>query len=100
MRLWSLIKHWLHLHALDSQDWHSLTLEEWWMKMSDNSTPNRKAMVSLVVPTSSEIWNERNARVFRNKFAPPTVVLEIIKREAFLWATAGAKCLSILLPRE
>jgi hypothetical protein len=38
-----------------------------------------------------EIWNERNARILRNKCAPHMVVLENIRKEACLWVIAGAK---------
>jgi hypothetical protein len=47
-----------------------------------------------------EIWNERNARVFRNKSSPSFVVLDRIKLEAHLWALAGAKKLGSIMPGE
>jgi hypothetical protein len=40
---------------------------------------------------SLKIWNERNARVFRNKHV---IILDKIKRESRLWVTADAKQLS------
>ena len=47
-----------------------------------------------------EIWNERNARVFRNTAAPTTVVIAKIRDEASIWARAGAKYLCNIMPRE
>jgi hypothetical protein len=43
------------------------------------------------------IWKEQNARVFNNKAAPPTILLEIIKSKAKLWSSAGAKHLSFVI---
>ena len=64
------------------------------------TSPNRKALASITLLASWEIWNERNARVFRNKFAPPTVVFNKIKAEARLWVVAGAKRLGEIMPGE
>jgi hypothetical protein len=50
--------------------------------------------------TSREIWNERNAKVFHNKHAPPLILLDKIKKEARIWVKAGAKTLSDLVPGE
>jgi hypothetical protein len=66
----------------------------------DGASPNLKAMASLALLISSKIWNERNAIVFRNKHASPSVILENIKREARLWVLAGAKRLGELIPGE
>ena len=38
-----------------------------------------------------EIWNERNAGVFRNVASMPISIIDIIKRNAALWGAAGAK---------
>ena len=61
---------------------------------------NRKAMASLVLLTSWEIWNERNARVFRNKHASSINMLAKIKHEAKLWVLVEAKCLGELMLEE
>jgi hypothetical protein len=50
-----------------------------------------KGVASITLLVTWEIWNERNARVFKNKHAPPTVVFDKIRNEARLWALAGAK---------
>jgi hypothetical protein len=56
------------------------------------------ASLALLVPW--EIWNERNGRVFKNKHAPLSVILQKIKGEAKLWILAGDKCMENLMPRE
>ena len=68
--------------------------------MSGAGMINRKAMTSLVLLTSWEIWNEWNARVFRNKHASSINILSKIKLEAKLWVLAGAKRLGELMPGE
>jgi hypothetical protein len=47
-----------------------------------------------------EVWSERNDRVFKSKQAPTQIVFDRIKKEARLWALAGAKKLGLLMPRE
>ena len=73
-----------------------LTIEAWWTMMALKD----KAMASVTMLISWTIWKERNARVFNNKSAPPTVLLDIIKSEARLWVTAGAKHLSVVMLGE
>ena len=100
IRLWGSVKNWLGVHALDPSQWTDLSLSSWWLTMMGELILNRKAMASITLLTSWVIWNERNAHVYRNKHAPPTVLLEEIKTEARLWVIAGAKRLGELLPRE
>jgi hypothetical protein len=45
-------------------------------------------------------FGERNARVFRNKHAPSTVIFNKMKEEAKLLLTACGKGLSELMSRE
>jgi hypothetical protein len=47
-----------------------------------------------------EVWNERNARVFHNKFSSSFVIVDRIKAEAHLWVLAGSKKLGTIMPRE
>jgi hypothetical protein len=42
----------------------------------------REDLASITLLASWEILNERNARVFTNKLAPPSVLLRKIKYEA------------------
>jgi hypothetical protein len=73
---------------------------DWWTLLADGITPHQKALASLAMLTVWEIWNERNARVFRNKQSPSFVILDRIKVEARLWVLAGAKKLGSIMPGE
>jgi hypothetical protein len=44
----------------------------------------RKDLASITLFISWEIWNKKNARVFKNKQVPPLVILEKIKRDLML----------------
>ena len=100
-RLWEMIKDWLQLESINTSTWHlARSTKEWWIGLSDSTIPNRKAMATLSMLTSWTIWNERNARIFQLKSAPPTVLLANIKIEAQTWVTAGAKKLGSIMPRE
>jgi hypothetical protein len=65
-----------------------------------NKRQERKAMASLAMLVSWEIWKERNARVFTNKSLPANMLLVKIREEVNLWSLAGAKALCNTMPRE
>jgi hypothetical protein len=100
IRLWGLVKDWLGLTSLNATEWTSLDTQGWWNFMAGGGMPHRKAMASVTLLVSWEVWNERNAGVFRSKSAPAQVVFDRIRGEARLWVLAGAKSLSNLIPRE
>ena len=92
-----MVKEWLGATFIHMEDWTAdLSIEAWWTKMACKS----KAMASVTMLVSWTIWKERNARVFNNKSAPPLVLLGVIKSEARLWVTAGAKHLSVVMLGE
>jgi hypothetical protein len=101
LRVWNELKDWLGLTNFDTNIWANYdSLEEWWCHISGVNGRRRKGLSSLLLLTAWEIWNERNARVFRSVASMPTRVASIIKSNAILWGLAGAKILSALLPRE
>ena len=100
IRIWGLVKDWLGLYSIDTQLWQPLSLSSWWLLMTGPSSQNRKAVASITLLVSWEIWNERNARVFRHELAPVFVLLGKIKKEARNWVIAGAKGLSEIMPGE
>jgi len=59
----------------------------------------KKAVRSLTMLISWEVWKERNNRFFNRKETPPTRLMEKIKAEAAFWATAGAKNLASIIPQ-
>ena len=99
-RVWDLVIEWLGLHTLKPNTWPTLSFQDWWLLLTDGSTPNRKAISTLALLVTWELWTERNARVFKHKSTPPPVIFDRIKKEARLWVLAGAKRLGILMPRE
>jgi hypothetical protein len=46
--------------------------------------PSRKALASLTMLVSWEIWKKRNARVFRNKASTVTMLVTKMKEEVAL----------------
>ncbi|KAF7098048.1 hypothetical protein CFC21_099817 [Triticum aestivum] len=89
------------LTNVDIADWSSFdNVKDWWHHMVGVNANVRKGLASVVMLVSWEIWNERNARVFRNVSSMPYVITSRIKTEARLWGLAGAKHLSSLIPRE
>jgi hypothetical protein len=99
-RLWNSIKDWLGMEAIDTRHWEGLGISEWWSMMSGAHMPNRKAMATLTLLISWEVWSDRNVRVFLNKQAPSHLVFDKIKREARLWVLAGSKHLGERMPGE
>jgi hypothetical protein len=68
-----------------------LNINEWWSSLADSSTSQRKALASLTLLTVWMIWNERNAKVFQNKFSPTFVILNKFKKETHLWVLDGCQ---------
>jgi hypothetical protein len=100
VRLWELLIGWLGLQGIHPRAWATLSIKEWWTLLADGITPHRKALATLTMLTVWEIWNERNARVFRNKQSPSFVIFHRIKTEERLWVLAGAKKLGNIMPGE
>jgi hypothetical protein len=99
--VWSSVRSWLGLHDVDPSAWHSRgNVKEWWTEEIHKPRQGRKAMASLAMLISWEIWKERNARVFRNKASTTDMVITKIKDEVAMWSMAGAKALSNVIPRE
>ena len=101
LRLWRMLIDKLGLVHMDTTTWHLAgSMKEWWEKRTNLQNPNRRAMSSLTMLVSWSVWNERNARVFRHKSAPPTILLQMVLDEAKLWVTAGARKLGDIILRE
>jgi hypothetical protein len=85
------VAEWLHNTDITPNGWAGLSIELWWRNMTRPHLPNLKAILSLALLVTWELWNERNARVFNNKYTNHDVILDKIKREARMWVIAGAK---------
>ena len=101
IRLWKMVIEKFQLTHLDTSSWHlEASVKSWWENLTGTGVPDRKAMASMTMLVSWTVWNERNARVFRHKCAPPAILLAFIVNEAKLWVTAGAKKLGAIILRE
>jgi hypothetical protein len=100
-RVWLNIKEWLGLVDVHPERWHEApTVHEWWRCFVQKDGQSKKAMSSLAMLVSWEIWKERNARVFRNHHSTVDMVTTRIKTETTLWGYAGVKALGNVMPRE
>lgn len=85
---------------MDLNRWHAMeTVKEWWTEIHKRG-PSRKALSSLAILVAWEVWKERNARVFQNHATTHAMLVSKIKNEVGLWSLAGAKALSLVIPRE
>ena len=60
----------------------------------------KKAVRSLAMLITWEVWKERNTRIFNRQETSATMLLEKIKAEANLWIVAGAKALRDVIVRS
>ena len=86
---------------LDVAAWNGIpTVKEWWSAVVLRRGHRRKAISSLIMLVTWEVWKERNARVFQHVCRLPNVLVEAIKAEVRLRTIAGATHLGFLMPRE
>jgi hypothetical protein len=96
-----MVKDWLGLHDFEHSDWDNFKdVKTWWLHIVHAHPGRRKAVATLVMLVSWELWNERNARVFKHKSSMATATLDRIKFEARSWSFAGAKFLGHLMPGD
>ena len=101
MRIWNDVLPWLGMHHITTSTWVTrASVKEWWNANLQIRLSSPKALASLMMLISWEVWSERNARVFRNSAAPSMTIISKIKQEVSLWALAGAKHLGVVMPRE
>ncbi|XBJ27109.1 hypothetical protein VPH35_004423 [Triticum aestivum] len=98
--VWNLVFEWLGIHS-PTLSWSSFQpIKEWWCSNDGMVQNYRKAKTSLQMLICWEIWNERNARVFRSKPCHPSRVVVTIKDEAKTWVIAWARLLGNLIMGE
>ena len=101
IRVWSNLKEWLGLQDVEPRDWHVMrNVKEWWIEVIHKHGESRKALATLAILVSWEVWRERNVCVFRNQYFTIAMIVAKIKEEAKMWCLAGAKTLSNVMPRE
>uniref|UniRef100_A0ACD5YJN0 Uncharacterized protein n=1 Tax=Avena sativa TaxID=4498 RepID=A0ACD5YJN0_AVESA len=82
MRVWNKLKDWLGLQDINTANWHHYrSVKEWWKEVIHKRGAQRKAMSSMAMLVSWEIWKERNARVSRNHSITVEMLVNKIKEE-------------------
>ena len=94
-----MVRDWLGLANLTPSDWASLTLvQAWWSHVTNDMTISPRALASIIILVFWTIWNERNARVFRNTSTLPSFIVANLKVEARNWVIAGTRHVGNLMP--
>jgi hypothetical protein len=70
------------------------SVDEWWFSLFNAHRSRRRAMATLTMLVSCEVWGKCNIRIFRDISSMPTFIIKKIKNEATNWEIAGAKHLS------
>jgi hypothetical protein len=76
------------------------SVKEGWMEAIHKQGQSKKAMASLVMLISWEVWKDRNAHIFRINVFTSTTLVDKIKEEVALWSLAGAKAVSTVILQE
>ena len=74
--------------------------QEWWTSVSNHPGSLKKVTASLLMLLAWEIWDERNARVFRNFSSFLMSVFSHVKGEAALWVKAGTTHHGVVISGE
>ena len=73
IRIWGMVKAWLGLEDFVPADWGTFEdVQSWWSHLLLAHPARRKALASLLMLVSWEIWNERNQRTFKNVSTLPS----------------------------
>lgn len=101
IRIWLMVRDWLGLAELNPSSWQDInSVREWWDSNILGVGMRSKAIASIAMLVIWELWNERNARAFRNISTMPLIIFYKIKNETRNWMLAGAKHLSSIMPGE
>jgi hypothetical protein len=78
--MWSSMNNWLGLHGVDPRSWHTRrSIKDWWLDEIHKRCHGRKALASLAMLISWEIWNKRNVHVYRNNASTASMLVSRIK---------------------
>ena len=97
--IWATVSNWPNCRALLPSDWGEdpLMTMVWQLISAKTHTRHARGLSSMFILVCSEIWRERNSRIFQQKARPLHVIAAAIHDEASSWAFAGAKALRELL---
>uniref|UniRef100_A0A0D3G929 Uncharacterized protein n=2 Tax=Oryza TaxID=4527 RepID=A0A0D3G929_9ORYZ len=78
------------MNCISSEDPSRILPTDWWMKARMAfRTGYRSIFDSVFALTCWLLWEERNARVFEQKFRSIEQLVQNIKEEVIVWKTAG-----------
>jgi len=98
--IWQLAAEWIAYPELNPNRWRpSESALTWWLNITTRTAVPQKVVRSLTMLISWEVWKERNNRVFNRQETSATRLMEKIKAEAAIWATAGAKDIASVIPQ-
>jgi hypothetical protein len=101
IQVWSNLKNLLGIDDIEPITWHGFhEVKRWWIEVIHKRGQSRKALASLAMLVSWEIWKERNATVFHNKSITVSMLVAKMKEEAEMRRLADAKAPSNVMPRE
>jgi hypothetical protein len=94
---------WLHLAHWSDGLVHLLTwdasLEDWWnLQMSGTPSKQQQKKATIMIYATWNLWKERNRRVFEGVSATPSRVVQLIKDEMSLRATACCRSEPTVFP--
>lgn len=86
LQVWQLVHSWTsNLVPLpmttDLQEW-------WWVSIHSVPKEKRRAVAAVMIYTCSNLWNERNRRIFQGVLSTPQRVFTMIKEEIALRQSA------------
>ena len=80
--MWNDIIPLLGMQHVNTATWATrVSVRDWWTNNIHTRVGSPKALASLMMLISWEIWTERNARVFRNTAVPSMVLISKIKEK-------------------
>jgi hypothetical protein len=80
-------------HEIHQVNWaNEGSIKNWWTKLVLERCKTTKAMPSIFMVVSREIWKEQNAIMFRN-FRPTNIAITRIMYEVWAWCLSGVKFL-------
>jgi len=99
-RIWSAVRTWTEGQFPDPSGWASFeSMSIWWRAVGKAEGMPIKAIGSLTILVTWELWKERNARIFQRHHSTAERLIAEIKEEARTWCLAGAKRLKEIFSR-
>lgn len=99
-RIWNKIARWTACDHLRPVHWQQTsTVHEWWESIVNTKEAPKKALHTLTLLVTWEIWNERNRKTLQHKKSLAPFLISKIKEETKTWGMAGARNLAAWVAR-